>query len=225
MLWRASSLHPATPAAARTPSSTGILPANLIRDASCLLSGGVRHGTVSPLPDQASVENDRHAHGDRAVGQIERGPVIRADVKIEEIDHVTEQDPVDEVARRAARDQPQREGKRAFPGPHHPDQQPRDDDGRETGQKPWPPGRIGLEQAETRTPVIDQHQVEERRHGQLVADPLEPLQHRPLDGLIGERDGERDRQPRPRHGAGHGTYSAAAPNCPTASAQRPQISG
>ena len=67
------------------------------------------------------------ADRDRAVGEIERGPVVAEGVEIEEIHHVPERDPVPEVAERPAEDKRQAGAEQpvALVSP-----QQRDDDGR-----------------------------------------------------------------------------------------------
>ena len=50
-------------------------------------------------------EHQGDAHGDRRVGDVEGGPVVGAPVDVQEVDHVTEAQAVDDVAYGAGEDQ------------------------------------------------------------------------------------------------------------------------
>ena len=78
----------------------------------CPRSGGRRRFRFRPpliLPPQHDGERDAAAaHGD--IGHVERRPAERADADVEEIDHAAgAAHPVDQIARRAAGDEPERE--------------------------------------------------------------------------------------------------------------------
>ena len=62
-----------------------------------------------PAHNQTIQQHRGHTDTDRTVGEIERRPVQRLDVKVEKIDDCAEAQPVDDIARRAADNQPDRE--------------------------------------------------------------------------------------------------------------------
>ena len=60
---------------------------------------------VGHFLEQQMIRKDSDADRNRAIGNIERRPVVPADIKIEEIRDHTKPDPVNEVAYGAAKDQ------------------------------------------------------------------------------------------------------------------------
>src|SRR6476469_7731068 len=69
--------------------------------------GGLRFGAAGILPPEGDRERDRAA-ADGDVGDVEGGPAERADPDVEKVhDAASASDPVDEIARRAAGDQPE----------------------------------------------------------------------------------------------------------------------
>src|SRR5712691_10222890 len=126
------------------------------------LSSKARSPRSAPLfMEQPLEDQQRRADRDGGIGDVECRPVPPHGVEIEEIDHLAEAQPVDDVAERAAEDQRQPGVKHR--SPRRAEKQHADDDGgdeRESDEQGrLPAGRVG-EKAERRTLVEHQDQVE-----------------------------------------------------------------
>src|SRR5438067_2494582 len=170
----------------------------------------LRRGAAQQEPIQ---QHRRHPQANRAVGKIERGPIPCACVKIKKIDNRAEAQPVDDIADRAADDEPDRDRQKGRAHPEQPDDQRKHDDRREHREDPEAErGLAGLvEHAEADAAVAGQHEIEERgdRNEMVRATRLaEVPQHPQFAELIKERH-ER------RHGEAEGDhYPAAASGIP-----------
>ena len=67
----------------------------------------LRGTTRSPRQDDVQP----HADANRAVGDVERRPVVLPDVEVEKVDHRADADAVDQIADDSARNQPERQAR------------------------------------------------------------------------------------------------------------------
>src|SRR2546422_639445 len=72
-------------------------------------------GRGHPRPEDVQSEQ-RHAHADGRVRQVEGGPVIATPVEVEEIRDRAEPPPIDEIADGAAEDEAERQPRYPAPG-------------------------------------------------------------------------------------------------------------
>ena len=72
-----------------------------------LLDGGVQHRAILVL-SEAGENEQRSTAGNGGVGHVERRPMIARRMNIDEIDHGTEGDAIDEISDRATEYQRQR---------------------------------------------------------------------------------------------------------------------
>src|SRR2546428_10927404 len=151
-----------------------------------------------PLEDQQP-----RADRDGGIGDVERRPMPAEGMEIEEVDHLAEAQPVDEVAERPAQDQRQPAAKHRLR--RRAQKQHADDDGgdeRENDeQRRLPAGRVG-EKAERRALVEYQDQGEEAAQRSPLAG-REAAEHGPFGDLVFDDDRRCRREPAPvsRHTA------------------------
>jgi hypothetical protein len=139
---------------------------------------------------------------DRAIGYVEGGPLILADVEEQEVDHATVEQAVPEISQGSAENQGQ-----ADPGGGHgmavPPQQRRDDDQRNNRKqhqhRDFPlGGRIG-EQAERGTAILHMGNAEETGNDLLAIVQRDILCDRPLGGAVEQHHQEGDQEVVPAH--------------------------
>src|SRR5215471_17556387 len=156
----------------------------------------VRDAAIVPAPAEG-IENDEHgADGDGAVGDIEGGIVPVPPMKEQEVNHVTERNPVQEIADGSAEDQSE---PRAIPPVAAATQQPDDQDGgnhRDGGEKIALPTGCVAQKAERRARIEREHETEEVGEGALLAGTEEDL-HRKLRRLVDRRHADAEQQPQP----------------------------
>src|SRR5437764_1135455 len=97
--------------------------ASLRRWSRCLWAANasaLRSSASSPfMVHEAFDDEERGADGDRRVGDIERRPVPRAGVKVEEVDHLAITQAIDQVAKSAAEDEGEPAAEQPPPGRAH----------------------------------------------------------------------------------------------------------
>ena len=141
-------------------------------------------------------------HYDRAIGYVEGGPLILADVEKQEVDHAAVEQAVPEISQGSAENQGQ-----AYPGGGHgmavPPQQRRDDDQsnnrKQHQHRDFPlGGRIG-EQAEGGAAILHMGDAKETGNDLFAIVQRDILRDRPLGDAIEQHHQKGDQEVIPAH--------------------------
>src|SRR5215469_3367940 len=152
--------------------------------------------------NQAVEQHCRDADANRAVGQVERRPMQRADVKIKKIDNRAKANPIEDITHGAADDEPDRDGKQWARSTAQPiDQDPDNGDRHDRKGEGVDPG-AAVEQAKADPAIVGQGEIKERGDRCALADraPRKGGENRGL-GQLNDNDNRRCDSARQHHPA------------------------